>query len=102
MKCAVTVGVVSVVAAAFMVRSAMAVGFGALVGPIVILELAFLGAVYLLWRGLGGGVDSAETVEPARPSRGHRGPHEAKPAWATRPAVPRSVGSRSLVGRAGG
>ena len=56
MKAAIAVGLVSVVAAASMIQSAIALGFDVFVGPIVVAELVFLVAVYLLWRGLGGGV----------------------------------------------
>ena len=70
MPVVVAIGVVSVIAATLMIRSAITVGFGVLVAPIVLAELVFLGAVYLIWRGLGGGEHGAERVEGQRPDAG--------------------------------
>ena len=101
MRVAVTVGVVSVVAAALMIRSAIAVGFGVFVAPIVLAELLFLGAVYLIWRGLGGDEHASETPETPRAGAGRRPAHPVKPPRAARPAAGHGLGGRSLVGRTG-
>ena len=55
---AVTFAVVSLIAGALLMRAAVASGFGILGGPIVAAELLFLGAVYLIWRGLDLGEDA--------------------------------------------
>ena len=53
-----TVAVVSVIVGALLVRAAVASGFGIFVGPIIGAELLFLGAIYLIWRGLDLGEDA--------------------------------------------
>ena len=52
MRAVVTVGVISAVPVALMIRSAVASGFAVFVAPIGLAELLLLGAVYLIWRGL--------------------------------------------------
>ena len=102
MPLAVTVGVTSLVGAALMIRTAFAVGFTVFVAPIVLAELVLLGAVYLIWRGLGGGEDASERVETARPDAGRRNAHPPRTGRAARPVAEPGVRGRSLVGRTGG
>ncbi len=98
MRVVVMVGVVSLVAAALMIRSAIGVGFLIFVVPIAVAELVFLGAVYLIWQGLGGGEHASESPETPRAGAGRRPAHSFKPRG---PAQPAARGGRSLVGRTG-
>ncbi len=102
MRVAVVLGVISVIATALMIRSAIAVGFAAFVAPIFFAELVFLGAIYLIWRGLGGGEDLSENVETARPDAGRRAARSFEPRAVARPAPGHGLHGRSLVGRTGG
>lgn len=75
MRVAVTVALISVVGVSLMIRSAVAVGFAVFIGPLVIAELVFLGGLYLVWRGLGGGGEAEKTKPPVTPrslGRNHR------------------------------
>jgi len=71
MWAAVTVGVLSLIAVLVMIRSAGASGFGVLVVPLALLEILFLGAVFLLWRTLTSGEEDAHEIErrPVAPRR---------------------------------
>ena len=100
MRVAVTVGVICVVPVALMIRSALANGFGVFVAPIVLAELVLLGALYLIWLGLGGGEDASERVEAPRPDTDRRAAHSFQPAGPRRRAAGPLEG-RSLVGRTG-
>ncbi len=100
MPAVVAVGVISAVPVALMIRSALATGFAVFVAPIVLAHLLLLGAVYLIWRGLGGGEPASERVEEARPDTGRRPAQSFKPAGGRRPPAERLHG-RSLVGRTG-
>ena len=86
-----------------MIRSAVAVGFAVFVGPLVIAELVFLGALYLVWRGLGGGEPASMSEEtPRSDARGHRAPHSFGPTAAGRRAAGDGLRGRSLLERTGG
>ena len=88
MWAAVTVGVISLIAAVMMIRAAVGEGFAVLQVPIAILELMFLGAVFLIWRGLRGSQDDDLTERrPAARVREVAAP-EAQPS---RPSGPRAV-----------
>ncbi|MGH8573337.1 MAG: hypothetical protein ACREX8_12285 [Gammaproteobacteria bacterium] len=57
---AVTVCVISLLAMALMIESAVAVGFTGLVVPIIVAEFVFLAAVYVLWRAFSDEEDAPE------------------------------------------
>jgi len=71
MRAAVTVGVISLIAAGLMIRSAGRTGFTVFEVPLVVMELMFLAALYLLWRVLAGGEDASESGR--RPAASQRG-----------------------------
>ena len=100
MRVAVTVGAISAVPVALMIRSAVANGFAVFVAPIVLADLLLLGAVYLIWLGLGGSERAPKRAETARPDTGRRAAHSFTPPGVRRPAADRLHG-RSLVGRTG-
>ena len=101
MPVVVTIGVISLVGAAFMIRAALAVGFGIFVVPIVLGELVFLGAVYLIWLALRDREDRSEPVRTAVPRAG-RDPDYAPSRRPARPATQHRLPGRSLAGRTGG
>ena len=102
MRSAVVIGVVSVLGAAWMIRSAIAVGFAIFIGPIVLAELVLIAALYALWRGFGGAERVVETVEAARPADDRSATRVARPPRAAGSAARAGVPRRSLVGRTGG
>ena len=102
MRLTLTIGVISILGAAWLIRSAIAVGFAIFAGPIVLAELVLLAALYALWRGLGGAERAVETVEAARPADDRRATAVAKSPRLARPAAPAGLSGRSLVGRTGG
>lgn len=96
MWAAVTVSVISLIAVVLMIQSAAAVGFTVLEAPLVVLELMFLGAVFLLWRALTGGEDASETERrPAASQWGAASPHSQS---SQRPGG-RAVAERDLRSR---
>ena len=101
MRVTLTVRVISAVPVALLIRSAVANGFAIFVTPIVLAELLFLAAVYLIWRGLGGDEPASERVETARPDAARRAAPPLTRPDAGRPAAGHGLGGRSLVGRTG-
>ena len=102
MRAAVTVGLISMALAVLMIGYAIRVGFAVFVAPIVVAELLFLGAVYLIWRGLVGGEHGSESVETLRRDTVRRAGLSFISTGAGPPAAGHGMGGRSLVGRTGG
>lgn len=86
---------ISLFAGALMVGSAIAVGFAALVVPIVLAELALLAAAYVLVREL----DQPDDAKPQPRVAARRGRAVRRPA--ARAVPEKGAGPRSLVGRTG-
>ena len=63
----VIISAISVMAVVVMIRAASRTGFTFFEVPLIVLELMFLGAVYLLWRGLAGDEDASESRRRAAP-----------------------------------
>ena len=93
------VGVISLIAVGGMIQSALAAGFTFLVAPIVVLELLFLGTVFVLWRAAAGRKDAFESQRGPAPSRRAR----LAPRSLERPGgqelQPREDGLRSRIAR---
>jgi len=69
MRAAVTVSVISVIAVVMLIRAAGAAGFTVLELPLVVMELIFLAAVYILWRALADEEDASESERLPAASR---------------------------------
>lgn len=81
MRAAVTVSVISLIAVVLMIRSAGAAGFTIFEAPLVVMELMFLAAVYILWRALADGEDAYESERrPAVSQTGRLVAPPVKPA----------------------
>lgn len=72
---AVTVSVISLIAVVLMIRAAARSGFTVFQGPLVVLELMFLAAVYLIWRALADGDASVTERRPVASQRGGASSH---------------------------
>jgi len=63
MWAAVTVGVISLIAVLMMMRSAVASGFSILEIPLAVVEILFLGAIFLIWRVLADTDEDSHEIE---------------------------------------
>ena len=97
-----TVAVISLIAVELMVQSAVAVGFTALVGPVIVAELVLLAALYLIWRELSGEQGGETERIAAVPRRRAASPPSASSPRARVPTGRAAgAGPISLVGRTG-